>query len=156
MKAASLKELKTEIELLHPRRIQELIMHLVKFKKENKELLTYLLFAADDEPAYIAEVKAQVDELFKDVNKSHIYLAKKTIRKILRLVNKYIKYSGQKQTEAEIRLHFCKKLKRMGMPLKENTVLGNIYQRQVLNIRKTVASLHEDLQFDFSEELREL
>ncbi len=117
MKPASLKEIKTEIELLHPRRLQELCLRMVKFKKENKELLTYLLFEAHDEDAYIKGVESHIDELFTEVNKSNTYLAKKTIRKILRAANKYIKFSGSKQTEVEILIHFCKKLKKSGIPL---------------------------------------
>lgn len=154
MKAASLKEIKTELSLSHPKRVEELCMRMAKFRKENKELLTYLLFEAHDENAYISNIKLEVDELFKEVNKSNVYLAKKTVRKILRLANKYINFSKSKETEVEIRIHFCKKLKKLGMPLHVNTVLGNLYLRQFQKIEKTLAALHEDLQFDYSEELR--
>lgn len=154
MKTASLKEIKTELDLLHPRRIQEICMRMAKFRKENKELLTYLLFEAGDEPAYIKGVKSLIDELFKEINKSNIYYAKKTIRKILRVANKYIKYSGSKQTEVEILIHFSKQLKRSGLRLTENSVLGNIYNRQLQKIHKAIATLHEDLQYDYSEEIR--
>ncbi|HEY4786397.1 MAG TPA: hypothetical protein VIH57_10130 [Bacteroidales bacterium] len=153
MKAASLKEIKTELNTLHPQQIQELCMHMAKFKKENKELLTYLLFEAHDEKAYITGVKSEIDELFDEVNKSNTYFAKKNIRKILRITNKYVKYSGSKQTEVELRIYFCKKLRKTGIPLPVNTVLGNIYLRQFQKITQLVATLHEDLQFDYSEEL---
>ena len=154
MKAASLKEIKLELDLSHPKRIQELCMRMAKFRKENKELLTYLLFEADDENVYIVGVKAEIDGLFKDVNKTNSFYAKKTIRKILRITNKYIKYSGSKQTEIELLLHFCTGLKISGISLSSGTVLGNIYQRQVQKIKKSLAALHEDLQYDYSEELR--
>ena len=154
MKTASLKDIKTELKTLHPARIIELCMRMVKFRKENKELLTYLLFEAYDEKEYIKEVKSQIDELFKEVNKGNSYLAKKTIRKILGIVNKYIKYSGSKQTEVELLIHFCKKLRKTGFSLPANTALGNIYMRQFQKIQKALATLHEDLQYDYSEELR--
>ena len=154
MKTASLKEIKTELIMLHPRRIQDLCLHMAKFKKENKELLSYLLFESQDESAYIAGVKSQIDQLFKEVNKSNTYLAKKTVRKILRIANKQIKFSGSKQTEVEILIHFCKKLKNAGIPLPVNSAMGNLYLRQFEKIRKSLATLHEDLQFDYSEELR--
>ena len=137
MKAASLKELKTELYNLTPEQVLNLCMHLAKYKKENKELLTYLLFEAHDEQSYIKEIKEQIDALFNDVNKSHIYLAKKTLRKILRITNKYIKYSGSKQTEVELLIYFCKKLRKSGIPLHVNTVVGNIYFRQILKIKKS-------------------
>jgi hypothetical protein len=154
MKAASLKEIKTELNALHPSRLQELCISMVRFRKENKELLSYLLFESDDEMAYIKDVKAEVDELFKEMKKSNSYLAKKTIRKILSTANKYIKYSGSKQTEVEILIHFCKQLRKSGINLQANTALGNLYLRQVQKIRKSLYTLHEDLQFDYSEDIQ--
>jgi len=153
MKATSLKEIKAELDTLHPVQIQELCIRMAKFKKENKELLTYLLFDAQDERAYIGEVKAQIDELFKEVRKGQSYLAKKTIRKILAGTNKYIRYSGIKTTEIELRIHFCKKLRKAGIPLYVNTTLGNLYLRQLDKIKKILSTLHEDLQLDYAGDL---
>ncbi|HBX52156.1 MAG: hypothetical protein A2275_16065 [Bacteroidetes bacterium RIFOXYA12_FULL_35_11] len=153
MKAASLKELKEELKTLHPSKMLDLCMHLVKYKKENKELLSYLLFEVGDEQSYIKEIKIQIEEEFENVNKSNLYLAKKTIRKILRITNKYIKYSGVKQTEVVLLIHFCKKIKESNLSLKANSVLGNLYQRQVIRIEKALATLHEDLQYDYAEEI---
>jgi hypothetical protein len=156
MKSASLKEIKTELSRLHPDTLMELCIRVAKYKKENKELLTYLLFEAGNEKAYINEVKTEMDELFAEVNKSNSYFAKKTIRKILRLTNKHIKYSGSKQTEVELLIHFCKKLKRLGISMPVNSALGNLYFRQYQNIKKALASLHEDLQYDYQEEVNAL
>lgn len=156
MKAASIKEIKTELSELSPEKLIELCLDLAKYKKENKELLTYLLFEAHDESTYIKDVKSEMDELFKEINKSNTYLAKKSIRKILRITNKHVKYSGNKQTEVELLLYFCKKVKKLNIPLYSNTALGNLYIRQVQKIRKSLASLHEDLQFDYLEEVNQL
>lgn len=153
MKAVSLKEIKTELATLHPARLEELCLRMARFRKENKELLSYLLFEAYDEKAFVDDVKAELDKLFKEVNKSNIYLAKKTVRKILTTANKYIKYSGSKQTEVEILIHFCKKLRKSGLPLPASTALGNLYLRLCQKIRKSLASLHEDLQFDYAGDL---
>ena len=154
MKTASLKELKTELNTLHPSKVLDLCMHLIKYKKENKELLTYLLFEADDEQVYIKEVKDQITELFEDVNKHNLYLAKKTLRKILKTTNKYIKYSGIKQTEVELLIFFCIKIRKTGIPLPVNTALGNIYLRQIQKINKALVTLHEDLQYDYAEKMK--
>ncbi len=154
MKAASLKEIKTELKILHPARLLEVCLQLAKFRKENKELLTYLLFDAEDENAYIKEVKLLIDDQFSEVKKSNSYLAKKSIRKILASANKYIKYSGSRQTEVEILIHFCIKLRKSGISFPVNTSLGNLYLRQIQKIQKALATLHEDLQFDYSEELK--
>ncbi len=48
MKAASIQELKQELQHTSLKEITELCLRLARFKKENKELLTYLLFEASD------------------------------------------------------------------------------------------------------------
>ncbi len=154
MKTASLKELKTEICTLFPTQLIDIVIQLAKYKKENKELLTYLLFDADDEQSYILSIKDYIDTQFVMVNKNSLYLAKKMSRKILKTTNKYIKFSGSKKTEIELLIFFCKKLKESGLPVHTNKALENIYQRQILKIKKTLLLLHEDLQFDYSEEIQ--
>ena len=154
MKAASLKELKLELATLHPQKVLELCMHLAKYKKENKELLTYLLFESNNEESYIKDIKDIIDEQFLGLNKTNVYLAKKTIRKVLRTTNKFIKYSGIKQTEVELLIYFCKKIRKTRIPLHINTVLGNLYFRQMQRIKKALSTLHEDIQFDYSDDIK--
>ena len=54
-------------------------MRLTKFKKENKELLTYLLFEADDENGYVAGIKESLHLMFTEVNVKSLYITKKNI-----------------------------------------------------------------------------
>lgn len=154
MKAASVAELKKKLNDLPPKVLRELCLRLVKYKKENKELLTYLLFSADDEAGYVTEIKAEIDEEFAAINSGNLYWAKKSIRKILRLAAKYIKYSGNKQTEVEVLLYFCRKMQDSGIKFRSSTTLLNIYERQVAKIAKALSTMHEDLQYDYAEELQ--
>jgi hypothetical protein len=156
MKAASLAEIKQELQNLTAKEITEICLRLARFKKDNKELITYLLFEANDVESYTAQVKEMMNETFKDVNTSNIYLAKKTLRKILRLVNKHIKYVGSKQTEVELRIHFCLMLKSSGIRIHKNKVLVNMYMQQLKKIKAALAALHEDIQYDFMKQLNKL
>ena len=156
MKAATLSELKAELHTIPPSQLMELCLHLAKYKKENKELLSYLLFDAGDEQGYIKSVKDEIDEQLLNLNKSSLYLAKKTLRKILRTTNKHIRYSGLKRTEVDLLIYFCRKLKNSGVPIYKSVVLSNLYQRQIQKIKKALATLHEDLQYDYEEELKSL
>lgn len=156
MKTATVKELKLELSERKPQELLELCLRLAKFKKENKELLTYLLFEASDEATYIATIKQEIEEGFQQINKTSYYLIKKSVRKILRACTKYIRYSKKKETEVDIRLFFCHELIRMRPTFKQNTVLKNMYHQQLKLIRKVVGSLHEDLQYDYQLELEEL
>src|SRR5688572_23782080 len=99
MNAASVKEIKTGLEQLTQKELVEACLRLVKFKKDNKELLTYILFEEADEAGYISNVKDSLELLFEDVNRTNLYFAKKTLRKIIRTANKYIRYSKEPATE---------------------------------------------------------
>src|SRR5690242_6711820 len=107
MKAASVNEIKQQLKKLDTDDLIELTLRLARFKKENKELLTYLIFEADDEEAYMAGVKEEINEGFREINNTSLYLVKKTLRRILRTVNKYIRYTGSKTVEVELLLHYA-------------------------------------------------
>jgi hypothetical protein len=153
MKAATVSQLKKELGYQSKDELLELCLRLSKFKRENKELLTYLLFEADNEDGYIETVKNEIEQQFELINTSSYYYIKKSVRKILRNAKKYIRYSKQKETEIEILLHFCRVLKNMKPSINKNTTLLNILNRQLLLIRKVVNTLHEDLQYDYTVEL---
>jgi len=156
MKAATVKELKTELTHQSQAELVELCLRLSKFKKENKELLTYLLYEAENESGYIDSVKNEIDEQFSNININSYFYIKKSVRKILRMVKKYIRYSKKKETEVELLLHFCYVLKNMKPTIDKNVSLTNIYNRQILLIKKGITTLHEDLQYDYNLELSEL
>ena len=156
MDTVSLKQIKTELHHLDREELVTVCLRLAKFKKDSKELLHYLLFEASDEEASIAGIQAQVEEQFADMNTAHVYYAKKSTQKIVRQLNKYIRYSGLKKTKVEILLHFCKTLLDSGIPIYESKVLVNPLYRQYNNIHKAWSGLHEDLQYDYEEQLSEL
>jgi hypothetical protein len=156
MKAATVSELKQELQNTSCVKVTELCLRLARFKKENKELLTYLLFEAHDTTAYIENVKAAMDNQFEDINKSNVYFIKKTLRKILRTASKYSRYSGLANVEIELLFYFCSRMKELNIPINKNPVLTNIYNNQLKKITKTVATLHEDLQYDYLREINKL
>jgi len=156
MITASLHEIKKELHTLDHEIIVGLCLRLAKYKKENKELLNYLLFEAHHEQAYVGSVKETMDELFTTLPPRNLYLIKKTLRKILRFVNKQIKYSGIKETEVELRIYFCTKVKEAKVPLTTGTVLFNLYQQQLNKINAALNKLPEDLQADYQQEVERL
>lgn len=156
MKAATINELKQELLNLPSGKVLEHCLRLARFKKENKELLTFLLFESDDIPGYIKNVKDEMDLHFEDINKSNVYFVKKTLRKILRITNKFIRYSGSEIVATEMLLHFCFSLKELGKTINENIVINNIFQNQLKKINKSIASMHEDLQYDYLKEIEKL
>jgi len=156
MKAVTVKELREELTNCTPKELRELCLRLARFKKENKELLTYLLFESSDEVLFIEGVKKEVDEQFEQINKKSHYFIKKSFRKILRTIRKYGRYSPKKETEVELLLYFCTRLKKFTPSIQKNTGLQNFYNKQLGTIRTKMTFLHEDLQFDYETELNEL
>ena len=157
MKTATVHELKVELSHLPATQLLSLCLRMARFKKENKELLTYLLFEAHDEQGYIENVKSQIDAQFAEIpGNNNLYLVKKSLRKILRSTNKYIRYTGEKTTEIQLLLYFCTRLRQSGIPLGRSVALTNLYETQVKKINKILPLLHEDLQYDFRKEIERL
>jgi hypothetical protein len=156
MKAVTAKELKEELNNRTPKELRELCLRLSRFKKENKELLTYLLFESSSEALYIESVKREIDQQFELINKKSYYLIKKSLRKILRNIKKHSRYSLKKETEIDLLIYFCVKLKSFTPSIQKNARLLNIYNGQIETIRKKLTFVHEDLQFDYETELNDL
>jgi hypothetical protein len=156
MKTASVNEVRKSLNSLTNRELIDVCLRMARYKKDNKELLTYLLYYVGDEQAYVNSVKEELNYMLNDINRSNSYYALKGIRKSLRFANKFIRYSGNKQTEVELLIHFCHTLKETGVLIHASTALNNLYQRQILKMRKAITSLHEDLQFDYGEEMKRL
>jgi len=156
MKTATIKQLKTELQYKDADQLSALLLRLTKYKKENKELLTYLLFDGDDENNYIQQVKKCIDDDFSKLNINNNYLAKKTIRKVLRTANKYIKYSGNKQTEVEVLIYFLQSLKEKYLDYYYSRVIENMYYTQLNKVNKSLLKLHEDIQYDYKDDIEKL
>ena len=156
MKAATVHEIKQELAALPAPRLAELILQLAKFKKENKELLSFLLFESADLSAHIANVKKEMDLGFEELPKPNVYLTKKTLRKVLRITTREIRYTGSPQAEVELLTHFCRMVRETRIPLDKSPVLTNMYNNQVKKIRSVIATMHEDLQFEYLRDLKKL
>lgn len=156
MKPASVKEIRTELKELSSQELLELCLRLSKFKKENKELLTYLLFDTANEDDYVQRIKNNIDLEFENINTNTYYYIKKSSRKILRDIKKFIRFSQSKETEIELLIYFCHKMITMKPSIKRNKVLFNLYERQLEYIKQKILVLHEDLQYDFNLQLQEI
>ena len=66
MKVASINELKQELGNLPADELVEMCVRLAKFKKENKELMNFLLFESHDGEAYVQGVKKEISEIYRD------------------------------------------------------------------------------------------
>ena len=157
MKAVSLNELKKELQEIPAKELVELCVTLAKYKKDNKEFLSYLLFEAHDKTSFINEVKTEIDEHMALLqSQPNLYFVKKGLRKLLRAITKYNKYINDKALSADLHIYFCSKLKQSGIPYHKSQLIVNMYEQQLKKINTLINSLHEDLQQDYLRDLENL
>ena len=151
----SLQEIKKELAQLNDKQVAELCLRMARYKKENKELLAYLLFDAGDELAFAEAFKHDIAFALSQLP-AQSYAAAKALRKTLKLINKYVKFTGSKQVETELLLCFCRNYVAYADRRTTYKPLRMILVKQLEKVKKAIAKLHEDLQFDYIRELDEL
>ncbi len=156
MKPATIHQMRAALEDRGPDELRSMILRMARYKSDNKELLTYLLFEAGDEHGFAEHIKESLDELFAGINTANAFYAKKGLQKAARYMQRWIRYSGQPATEVEIRLHFCENTRRFDIPVQQSRVMINLYRRQIDRTEKALKKLHADLQYDYRQELDSL
>jgi hypothetical protein len=150
-----LQQIKKELQHLSATQLADLCVRLARYKKENKELLAYLLFQAHDEHSFLETAKDETTTLFGQLP-SHSYNAAKALRKVLKLNNKYSKFTGSKTFELELTIHFCDNYLEHVERRTSYKPLRMIFIRQVQKAVTLLGKLPEDMQFDYQEELNSL
>ncbi len=155
MKPEKLSDIKKELSGRSVQELTEICLRIAKYKKENKEFLNYLLFDSTDPLAYAEQVKSFLETDFKTLQK-HYYYSTKSLRKIIRLMNRYAKYTASKQVDIELALWFCSNFLLYADLMSSHKPLQGLLIRQLEKISKLLPKLHEDLQFDYQSEFEEL
>lgn len=149
MQTLKISELKKELGFLNEAQLTAICLNMAKLKKENKEYLHYLVFDAHKGSGFAEKVKAEIEEEFSLINRSTAYFIKKSLRKTLKLLNKYIRFVNDKQMETEWQLVFLGLMRKEGLLKPNSTQINNIYKRLYAKTEKCIDSLHPDLQFDY-------
>lgn len=155
MKPEKLGDIKKELLSRSVQELTDICLRLAKYKKENKELLNYLLYDAAEPLEYANQVKLFLEEEFKNLQK-HYYYSTKSLRKIIRLINRHAKYTASKQVELELALWFCDNFLLYADLRTSHKPLQGLLTRQFEKISKLIPKLHEDLQFDYKKEFETL
>lgn len=150
-----LQQIKKELQHLPAEQLAELCLRLTRYKKENKELLAYLLFEAHDEQDFIENVKAEAGFMFSQLPVQPYFTAK-GLRKILKMLIKYIKFIGNKTAEVELLLNFCKNYMQYVIKQTSHKPIRLILTRQIDKIKTSLSKLHEDLRYDYVNEYEQL
>lgn len=145
--AYSLQAIRKELQHLDHSQITALCLRLAKYKKENKELLSYLLFEADDETAYTENVKQEMEQLLRQLP-SRSFQAAKVLRKVLRLMNKHVKFMASKPAEVDLLVFYGHQYLQHVDRHTGYKPLRQLLIKPLEKAGKLLDGLHEDLQHD--------
>ena len=152
---AKLPELKRELEGLPQPELVRLCLRLAKYKVETKELLDYLLWSADDPIQYAQDFKSEVLLPFDSAFMGS-YLFTKSLRKSLRLIAKYTRFTGSKQGECELLLAFVEAFFHHYQRGFQTAANSKIVFRCLKKAASNITKLHEDIQADYTENFNNL
>ncbi len=141
-------DLKKELLKLNSTEIATVCWRLARFKKENKELLTFLLFKADDTDAFTQEYKEEMDLQFSKITGKSFNVVK-TLRKIAQQMNNQIRYAATETVTIELLLHFCKNYIKYVNYHTQYKPLRSIFYRFAEKLKASILKLQEDLQYDY-------
>jgi hypothetical protein len=149
-------EIRVKTNELSVESMHRLLTRLMRFKRENKELVAFELFVRDEPEAWFADIRKECHATLDDMNTSHPYFMKKTLRKLIRTVKTYARYAGDPAIEAEL---LCILLEAFHQRrLHEHTAdkIQKIVTDTQVRLQKIIAKLHDDLQYDFIRRLANL
>lgn len=149
MQLPSLSVLKKELTLLSEKELIELITELSKFSRENKAFLYFKLHERESPRLFSEMVQEELEKEFQLANTKNYHVAKKAAQAIRRKLNKFLKLSKNKPDQIELIAFFCQNMVRYGYLEYRHPVIDNLYAVQIRKIETLIASLHEDLQYDY-------
>lgn len=146
--ATTMGNLKQELQAQERKELIDLCLHLARFRNENKELITYMLFHAQDPLGYAEEYKRMIEEPFDKYLMNPYFLAK-GIRKSFRLISRYAKVSKSKEGECELYLHLADLfMERIQGKLVHKTLIM-LLERALKKAHQLILKMHEDFQMDY-------
>src|SRR5688500_11076753 len=129
MKFAGVQAIKKELQLRPPKKLQERCLRLAKYKKDNKELLAFLLLESNEKRGFIDALRSDLNEEFTELeSQNNLFYTKKSLRRILRMLNRYIKYIDDKALALELIIWFCHQVRDHKIPVNRSRHLEKIYE----------------------------
>jgi len=155
-KTPSIAVLKKELSYRSEQEIIDFCVTLIKFNRENKELLNYLLIDEVEKEVFLNEIKITISANFLDINFRSYHILRKSVRKILKLTKKYIKLINEPIKELTLLIHFNQELITCLPKLKNYPSIENYFISNIKKMESIVAKLHPDLHYDYINDINEL
>lgn len=156
MKIASLAEIKKELQHLSQKELIDVVTDLSKFSTDNKLFLYFKLYGRDQPRLFAEMVQEELINDFRNGNQRNAHYAKKSAQAIRRKLNKYLKFTKDRPTQIDLISFFCEMLYEYGYLMYRHPVIDNLYGMQVSKVERLLGQMHEDLQFDYRDKVKEL
>lgn len=157
MKSYSLNDIKKEITHLQQKDLIQLCVNVAKFKKENKDYISFILFESHNKRAYLEDVKNDIKSQIISFEGNYFkYDFKKKLRVLKSFLVRNNKYLNDKALSVEMYIFLCNELRQDGYPYMKHGEFDTFYGQQIKKISNFIATLHEDLRYDFGQQLEEL
>ena len=155
MDKCSIASIRKELKNLEREELVLVCLRLARYKKDNKELVSFLVFQRNEEE-FILEVKTEIHFEFTGLKLLSAFQQKKILQKSIRKINKYSKFCLSKTFDLVMFMFICQSLRDSGISLYSHTFAGTIYKKILLKASKIHSTLHEEIQGDFNEDLLHL
>ncbi len=155
MQPASIDTIKQELKQRTPKQVLDILLHLARFKKENKELLTYLLFEATDNEAYVRQVKEEITDALHQIDGLPAYQYKKQFRKMQRKLGKPVKYMNNKSATIELYMHVIEQISADRKTSFIRAFLDKVAEQYIRKIEKILPAVPEDLAGDIARRIQQ-
>lgn len=150
-----LSDLKKELLVLSKPELIQLCLRVAKLKRENKELLAYLIYDVEDPLFYAEKLKPELKEVFEQPFQ-HAYYLTKSIRKVMRLIAKYYRFTSNKQGETELLIYLVDEFHKSWRNEYRYQALGKVIFRCLEKAESNLKKIDEDFRADFEEPIAQL
>jgi hypothetical protein len=150
-----LSDLKKELADLSKPELIKLCLRVAKLKRENKELLSYLIFDSEDPLFYAQKLKPEIKEVFEQPFQ-HAYYLTKSIRKVMRIITKYYRFTSNKQGETELLIYLVEEFYQSWRYEYRYQALGKVIFRCLEKAQSNLKKIDEDFRADFEDPINEL
>lgn len=149
-------EIKKAINFLDEKELKTLLLDIIGFATDNKRFAYFKLNEQQDEGFFLAETKELLLQEFGKCHHTNYWTAKKLLQKLRGTLNKLIKFTKHKDQQLELIIYFCQQTEEFGYLRYRHPVIQNLFAVQLRRAESLVSKLHEDLQYDYEQQLEEL
>lgn len=150
-----LSDIKKELSGLDKAELILLCIRMAKLKKENKEFLSFLISDSDDPQYYAEKLKPELDAVWQEPFRS-VWALNKSLRKSLRLISKYRRFTAHLRGELELMIYFQQGFFEHWKHGFNNRRFESMSDQNLRKIHKLLSQIDEEFRADYQPQIDDL